>query len=92
MSSPEPGWAAAFLAGHPAIDRSVHQIIMLYDAAEVLDELQPPHGDTAAAFLRDVGSHVARDLGGGEDFAQALIHLISSRPPALRPTAEGSPS
>ena len=67
------------MAAHPAFVRKVRQFMALHDAAEVLDELKPPHGDTAAEFLREVGNHVMRDAGIPEKFLQAMI---ANRPPA----------
>jgi hypothetical protein len=67
------------LAAHPAFERTLRQFMMLYDAAEVLGELKPPHGDTAAEFLREVGNHIMRDAGMPDDFVQAMI---AARPPA----------
>ena len=66
------------LAAHPAFKRTLTQFMMLHDAAEVLGELKPPHGDTTAEYLREVGSHIIRDAGLPEEFLQAMI---ASRPP-----------
>lgn len=69
-----------FLASHPDLQRKICQFMMLYDAAEVLGELKPPHGDTAAEFLREVGSHIVRDAGVPEEFLQAMIKARPARP------------
>lgn len=66
-----------FLAAHPGLDRRMFQLLSLHDAAGVLDVLKPPHGDTAAEFLREVGNHLMREAGVPEDFLQAMI---ASRP------------
>lgn len=66
-----------FLAEHPKFHHTMHQFSALHDAAEALDQLKPPHGDTAAEFLREVGNHVMREAAG-EEFLQALIR---ARPP-----------
>ena len=68
-----------FLDTQPEFKRKLRQFMMLYDAAEVLTELNPPHGDTAAEYLREVGSHIIRDMGVPDSFVQALI---AARPPA----------
>jgi hypothetical protein len=82
---PTPQDVMGFLDTHPAVDRPLRQFMALYDAAEALDDLKPPYGETAAAFLREVGLHVMRELGVGEDFVQALI---ASRPVAFPPVTE----
>lgn len=61
------------LAAHPAFKRTLSQFMMLYDAAEVLDELKPPNGAVAAEYLREVGNHVIRDAGLPENFLEAMI-------------------
>lgn len=67
------------LAAHPAFERTLRQFMMLYDAAEVLAELKPPNGDTAAAYLREIGRHIIREAGIPENFLEAMI---AARPPA----------
>lgn len=78
----EPSEWAEFLATRPGFERALRQFMVLHDAADVLDELKPPHGDTAAGFLREVGNDAIRDTGVPEDFLQAMI---ANKPPM--PTA-----
>lgn len=63
---------------HPAFAATVTQFMLLYDAAEVLAELEPPYHETAAEYLREIADHVMRDAGAGEDFLRAMI---ANKPP-----------
>jgi hypothetical protein len=67
------------LDANPVFATKVTQFMMLHDAAEVLDELKPPHGDLVAAFLRETGSAVMQETGVGEEFIEAMTR---ARPPA----------
>jgi len=68
------------LSEHPEFARSLRQFMALYDAAEVLDELKPPQGDTAAEFCREVAKATLSRTGCGDDFIAAVIR---TRPPAI---------
>jgi hypothetical protein len=63
---------------NPAFARVLRQFGALYDAAEVLGELEPPQHEIAAPYLRAIADNVMRrDTAAGEDLLQALIR---SRP------------
>ena len=66
------------LDANPAFARVLQRFATLYDAAEVLDELEPPQHEIAAPYLRAIADQVMRETGAGEDFLQAMIR---SRPP-----------
>ena len=61
----------------PEFARAARQFMALYDAAEVLDDLNPPYGDVAAEFCREVAKTVMNRTGMGEAFTEAMIR---SRP------------
>jgi hypothetical protein len=63
---------------HPAFAGKLYQFMALRDAADVLEALQPPYYQTAAAYLEEVADTVLRGTGIGEDFVQAMI---AARPP-----------
>lgn len=69
-----------FLAAHPEFERKLTQFMMLYDAADVLGELETPHRrwDNAAEYLTETANHIMRDAGIPEEFLQAMI---AARPP-----------
>ena len=66
-----------FLDVHPDFKRRAIQFLALHDAAEILDDLKPPHSDTAADYLREIATHLVREAGIGEDVLQVMIE---SRP------------
>jgi len=73
---------------HPAFARVLQQFAVLYDAAEVLDDLEPPQHEIAAPYLREIADHVMRETGAGDDFLQAMIR---SRPPlGVRPLGDAA--
>lgn len=86
MSTP-PDQVQQLLANNPAFKQAMFRFMALYDAAEVLDELKPPNGGTAAAYLREVGRHVVREAGIPESFIEVII---AARPP-VDPTPREAP-
>jgi hypothetical protein len=62
---------------NPAFEYVLRQFMALYDAAEVIGELEPPQHEVAAPYLRAIADQVMREAIG-EDFLQALVR---SRPP-----------
>jgi hypothetical protein len=72
---------------NPAFARSIRMFCALYDAAEALDILKPPHGETASEYLREVALHIGRETGAGEDFVQAMV---AARPSMFPPGEPGS--
>ncbi len=58
---------------HPGFRAKLAQFMALYDAADVLDDLKPPHSDTAAAYLREIGRHIMLEAGIPENFLEAMI-------------------
>lgn len=72
---------AGLLGQHPELARAAEDFMMLTDAADVLDDRKPPHGDTAAAFLREVAKAVVNQAGMTETFADAML---ANKPARLR--------
>ena len=72
---------ADMLGKHPQLARACEDFMMLTDAADVLDERKPPHGDTAAAFLREVAKAVVVQAGMTEAFVDAML---AAKPERLR--------
>ena len=72
---------ADMLSQHPQLARAAEDFMMLTDAADVLDDRKPPHGDTAAAFLREVAKALVTQAGLTEEFADAML---ASKPERLR--------
>ena len=68
------------LDAHPEFKQTLTQFMMLYDAAEVLAEVQPPHASTAAAYLRAVADTLIRETGLPEVFLQAMIRTRPAVP------------
>jgi hypothetical protein len=68
-------------AADPEFARAAEDFMHLTDAADVLDDRKPPHGDTASAFLREVAKAVITQAGMPEGFADLMM---ASKPPRLR--------
>lgn len=69
------------LAANPAFTAKAVRFMMLRDAADVLDELKPPHHETASAYLREIADHLMRDAGASED----LLRVMKAVKPAEVP-------
>jgi hypothetical protein len=68
-------------AADPEFARAAEDFMHLTDAADILDDRKPPHGGTAAAFLREVAKAVITQAGMPGEFADAML---ASKPPRVR--------
>jgi hypothetical protein len=72
---------ADLLSQFPEFARAAEDFMMLTDAADVLDDRKPPHGDTAGEYLRETAKAIITQAGMPGGFADLML---ANKPARMR--------